>query len=77
MPDVQQSSRPGQKSGLLHVAVRLDRPTIDRIDALLPTMSAPWHRATRSDVLRALVHEALPGLEARPASLPRRKGGGR
>jgi hypothetical protein len=42
-----------------HVAVRLSDETIARIDALIPRYSAPWHRATRSDILRALVLEAL------------------
>ena len=36
-----------------------------RIDALIPSLSTPWFKARRSDVLRALVVEALPTLERR------------
>ena len=43
-----------------HVAVRLDKPTVDRIDALLPLYEQPWRGTCRSDALRALL---LAGLE--------------
>jgi hypothetical protein len=42
-----------------HVAVRLDEETLARVDALIPTLSTSWHRAKRSDVLRALIHAGL------------------
>jgi hypothetical protein len=42
-----------------HVAVRLDEPTLAQVDALIPALSTPWHKAKRSDVLRALIHAGL------------------
>jgi|HubBroStandDraft_6_1064221.scaffolds.fasta_scaffold703546_2 hypothetical protein len=48
-----------------HVAVRLDGPTLARVDALCPSLSTPWYQAGRSDALRALIVEALPILEKR------------
>jgi|HubBroStandDraft_4_1064222.scaffolds.fasta_scaffold537361_2 hypothetical protein len=42
-----------------HVAVRLDEPTLAQVDALIPVLSTPWHKAKRSDVLRALIHAGL------------------
>jgi hypothetical protein len=50
-----------------HVAVRLDEPTLARVDALIPGLSTPWRKAKRSDVLRALIHA---GLEAQSRSGP-------
>ncbi len=46
-----------------HVAVRLDEETLARVDALIPTLSTPWHQAKRSDVLRALIHAGLEAQE--------------
>jgi len=48
-----------------HVAVRLDEETLVRVDALIPSLSTPWRKAKRSDVLRALIHA---GLEAETRS---------
>jgi hypothetical protein len=42
-----------------HVAVRLDEQTLVRVDALIPSLSTPWRKAKRSDVLRALIHAGL------------------
>jgi len=42
-----------------HVAVRLDEQTLARVDALIPVLSTAWHRAKRSEVLRALLHAGL------------------
>jgi hypothetical protein len=42
-----------------HHAVRLDDETRSRIYALIPHLSQPWHRATISDVLRALILSGL------------------
>jgi hypothetical protein len=42
-----------------HIAVRLDEAVVERIDALLPQLSAPWHEATRSDALRLLLGKGL------------------
>jgi hypothetical protein len=50
-----------------HVAVRLDGPTLARVDALIPSLSSAWRRANRSDAMGALVAEALPILEKRAA----------
>lgn len=47
-----------------HVAVRLDPAIIARIDALLPAFSFTWHQASRSEILRALILEALERREA-------------
>ena len=46
-----------------HVAVRLDAPTLERVDALKDVLSTPWHDATRSDILRALILTGLEHLE--------------
>jgi hypothetical protein len=46
-----------------HVAVRLDNPTLERVDALKDVLSTAWHEATRSDILRALILTGLTQLE--------------
>ena len=46
-----------------HVSVRLDAETIARVDALAPQFSTPWRPATRSDVLRGLILDALANQE--------------
>ncbi len=51
-------------AGRTHVSVRFGNDEIARIDALGPAMSHPWHVATRSDILRALILKALPLIEA-------------
>jgi hypothetical protein len=52
-----------------HVAVRLDEQTLVRVDALIPSLSTPWRKAKRSDVLRALIHAGLQaGLQAETRS---------
>jgi Arc/MetJ-type ribon-helix-helix transcriptional regulator len=45
--------------GKNHVSVRLDPPTLARVDALIPQVSVGRRSATRSDVLRALIVRAL------------------
>jgi|HubBroStandDraft_3_1064219.scaffolds.fasta_scaffold964284_1 hypothetical protein len=52
-----------------HVAVRLDRDVIQRIDALAPQLSQPSHDATRSDVLRRLILRGVELAEQDPAFL--------
>jgi hypothetical protein len=47
----------------VHAACKVDEETRDRLDALLPHLSTDYHRATRSDVLRAAVLKGLPALE--------------
>ena len=42
-----------------HVAVRLDEPTIARLDALLHLYALPGRAATRSDGLRAVILAGL------------------
>ena len=53
-----------------HVRVRLDRSTIARVDALIPHVRTKGRKVTRSDVLRALIANALEknelGKSARP-----------
>jgi hypothetical protein len=56
-----------------HVAVRLDEPTIARLDALLPLYALPGRAATRSDGLRAVI---LAGLELEEKRATRRASGG-
>lgn len=46
-----------------HVAVRLDPPTLDRLDVLREVLSTEWHEATQSDVLRAVILTGLKILE--------------
>jgi hypothetical protein len=46
-----------------HVAVRLDGSTLTRIDALKDILTTPWHEATRSDILRAVILTGLEGIE--------------
>jgi hypothetical protein len=46
-----------------HVAVRLDNLTLERVDSLKDVLSTPWHEATRSDILRALILTGLEQLE--------------
>jgi hypothetical protein len=53
-----------------HVSVRLDAETLSRVDALAPTFSTEWHAATRSDILRALIHDALGRFERGPGRPP-------
>lgn len=45
--------------GKNHVSVRLDPPTLARVDALIPLIRIEGRPATRSDVLRVLVASAL------------------
>ena len=52
-----------------HVSVRLDVDTMARVDALGPSFSTEWHTATRSDILRALILDALTRFE-RAAAVP-------
>lgn len=47
-----------------HISVRLGQAILDRVDALIPAMTAPWRPATRADVLRAVIVAGLDILEA-------------
>jgi hypothetical protein len=49
-----------------HVAVRLDKAVVARVDARAPRLSEPWGDATRSEVLRALLLTALADAEQDP-----------
>ncbi len=51
-----------------HVAVRLDPPTLERLDILREVLSTDWHEATQSDVLRAVILSGLKMLEKEQAS---------
>jgi hypothetical protein len=46
-----------------HVAVRLDPPTLERLEILREVLSTDWHQATQSDVLRAVILNGLKMLE--------------
>jgi hypothetical protein len=45
----------GMASAMILVSVRLDPEQVAQVDALIPVLSTPWHGATRSDALRAVV----------------------
>jgi hypothetical protein len=51
-----------------HVAVRLDPPTLERLDILREVLSTEWHEATQSDVLRAVILSGLKQLEKEHAA---------
>jgi hypothetical protein len=61
--------------GRVHVAVRLDAEQAAEVDALIPTLSTRWHRATRSDVLRFVVIEGLAAIKKELARSPRGRAG--
>jgi hypothetical protein len=50
---------PDDTEGARHHAVRLDEETRQRLYALIPHYSQPWHRATISDVMRACLLAGL------------------
>ena len=52
-----------------HVAVRLDKDVIERIDALSRQLVQPSHDASRTDVLRRLILRGLEQAEKDPAFL--------
>jgi predicted DNA-binding protein len=43
-------------------ALRLEDDLLQKLDALIPRLSTPWHQATRSDVIRAAIEVGLPVL---------------
>ena len=47
----------------IHVSVRLDSATMARVDAVSPLFSTEWRTATRSDILRGLILDALEHFE--------------
>jgi hypothetical protein len=53
-----------------HVSVRLDPEILARVDALAPAFSTEWHAATRSDIVRALILDALPRFEKAGSAQP-------
>jgi hypothetical protein len=71
MPQAKEPRPPRTPKG--HVAVRLDQPTIDRIDALLPLYELPGREPRRSDALRAVVHAGLAVEERRAHRRGRRR----
>lgn len=62
-----------------HISVRLDPEILARVDALSPAFSTEWHAATRSDILRGLILDALtrfeqgdgPEIPGKPRRTPR------
>lgn len=61
-----------------HAAVRLEDELVARLDALIPSLSMPWKKATRSDAIRAAILAGLPLLETPPTpASPSRKRGAR
>jgi hypothetical protein len=59
----------------IHIGVRLDPEHVAQVDALIPALSTPWHGATRSDVLRAVVIRGLKTLPTDPGANGGRGGG--
>lgn len=53
-----------------HVSVRLESEQIDRVDALIPRFSTEYKTVKRSDVLRALIHDALIRFEREASQEP-------
>jgi hypothetical protein len=51
-----------------HVAVRLDPPTLERLEVVREVLSTEWHQATQSDVLRAVILSGLKLLEKEHAA---------
>src|SRR5262245_48872976 len=47
-----------------HVTFRAKLELLARVDTLIPYYSTPFRRATRSDVVRALILASLPGVES-------------
>lgn len=57
------------------IAIVLKVNDIARIEALHAHFSAPWHKATRSDILRGLLLPALDEAEEwKPVPKPRKRG---
>jgi hypothetical protein len=54
--------RASRKAGA-HVTFRATLELLARVDTLIPYYSSPFRRATRSDVVRALIIASLPGVE--------------
>jgi len=48
------------------IGVRLEQQVLDRIDELRPVVSTEWHKASRSDVLRGILHSMLDDLDRDP-----------
>jgi metal-responsive CopG/Arc/MetJ family transcriptional regulator len=51
------------------IGVRIEQNLLERVDALVLKLRTPWHEPTRSDVVRALIIEGLPALEAKAAKV--------
>jgi hypothetical protein len=62
-------------SAKILVAVRLDPHQVAQVDALIPVLSTPWHPATGSDALRAVViHPRAEDPSSQPGRAPRSVG---
>lgn len=46
-----------------HTTVRLDKKTLERIEALRKLLSTDWHTATMTDILRAMIRVGLDIIE--------------
>ena len=53
----------GAKKPREQIAVRLLPEEIERVEALRARLSTPWHEATRSDALRAVILRGLAAME--------------
>ena len=60
---------------MIRTSFRLPTKMIERLDALIPTFSSRAAKATRADVLRILIQDALPLAEAEAKEQPPRPGG--
>lgn len=73
MTDVRHKASEGQQPSPRlakndHVTCRIDDPTRERIDALIPAFSTRWREAKLGEVVRALLLEGLDVVEKRVAS---------
>lgn len=53
-----------------HIGARASQSLIDRLDAMAAKLSTPWHKAKRSEVMRAALERGLDALEAEASTPP-------
>lgn len=57
----------------LHIAVRVSPDVVKRLDAMIPSLSTSWRKATRSDAVRAAIVAGLDVIAPTPTK-PRKRG---
>lgn len=53
----------------VQIALRIEDEVLTELDALLPSLSTPWRKMTRSDILRAAVVMGLPALKVQATAV--------